>query len=615
MKNILIFILLLFSTSTNLIIVQGSADNYTAELDSQDDQCPPWFYYNNITEQCECYRSPSTDHIVLCTDEGALLRNGYCMTYEVGKGTFASRCIYFEVNGHNKSETFPGFITLPDNVSELNDYMCGPMNRKGLVCRECIEEFGLSFFSVTPICTKCSDGTVIGGIFLYLLLAIVPATLVYFFILLFGVGLTSPLFITFMFYCQFVYIFIVYTSYDPDTTLNIHSHANVYVRALITFYGFWDLDLFFTYFIPPLCISDKFNLITILYLKQYSFLFGSVLIFFLTHLCTKLHKHNLKTFVRAWHKISILMQKLNRNPRGTYIAIIYTYFYLMYSKIVEVYLWSNHTTLYDNHNYSIKLKQFLYAEPTIELFSFGHVIIITIQVFIILIYTVLLVLIFGFYPVKKFRIICFKIVCSGHFLSELNTYHDKLHSSYKDGLDGERDLRAFSALNWVLKSVFVIIITVYSLVPHHSISLPSILVVLFGSTALLTASVRPYKRNYLNIIDTLLFADLAFCSVMIEQVINFRSSFAAYVAVIAVSVPMWAFICFIVYKTFRIQSLFTILKKKLPSYQTALCTYCFKIKNEENQFGSTAHEYRLADFNELPDRVLNPEAYEGDYTL
>ena len=46
------------------------------------------------------------------------------MTHEEGEGTFVSRCIYFEVNGHNKSETFPGFIALPDNVSELNDYIC-----------------------------------------------------------------------------------------------------------------------------------------------------------------------------------------------------------------------------------------------------------------------------------------------------------------------------------------------------------------------------------------------------------------------------------------------------------------------------------------------------------
>ena len=90
---------------------------------SVENQCPPWFVYNTVTEQCECYRSPSTDSIVTCTEQGALLKYGFCMTHEKGRGTFVGRCQYFEIEGHNTSKS-PGFITLPDNVSELNEYMC-----------------------------------------------------------------------------------------------------------------------------------------------------------------------------------------------------------------------------------------------------------------------------------------------------------------------------------------------------------------------------------------------------------------------------------------------------------------------------------------------------------
>ena len=49
---------------------------------TQDDQCPPWFFYNATTKQCECYSSPSTDDVVKCTEQEALLRIGYCMTHE-----------------------------------------------------------------------------------------------------------------------------------------------------------------------------------------------------------------------------------------------------------------------------------------------------------------------------------------------------------------------------------------------------------------------------------------------------------------------------------------------------------------------------------------------------
>ena len=123
----------------------------TAPDDS--DQCPPWFFYNSETTQCECYSSPNTDEIVRCTEEGALLRFGYCMTYEVGRGMFVSPCNYFEVDDHRMTKYH--YIRLPDNISELNDYMCQPLNRKGLACSKCIENFGPSIMSTRYKCSNC----------------------------------------------------------------------------------------------------------------------------------------------------------------------------------------------------------------------------------------------------------------------------------------------------------------------------------------------------------------------------------------------------------------------------------------------------------------------------
>ena len=62
-------------------------------------------------------------------ERAALLKYGYCMTYSKGKleETFVGECQYFEIQGHNLSDT-PGYITLPGSISELNEYMCGPMN-------------------------------------------------------------------------------------------------------------------------------------------------------------------------------------------------------------------------------------------------------------------------------------------------------------------------------------------------------------------------------------------------------------------------------------------------------------------------------------------------------
>ena len=105
---------------------------------------------------------------------------------EEGEGVFIGLCPYFQVKGHNVTDY--GYIKLPDCISELNDYMCGPMNRKGLLCKECIDHFGPSLTSVGYHCSNCTDAWY--GVPLYLFLEFVPITLFYLAILTFRICLT-----------------------------------------------------------------------------------------------------------------------------------------------------------------------------------------------------------------------------------------------------------------------------------------------------------------------------------------------------------------------------------------------------------------------------------------
>ena len=111
--------------------------------------CPPWFVYNTTTNQCECYSNPSLNGIVKCAEEAALLRLGYCTTYQEEAGLSVGSCNYLRPSLYEVTDD--NYIRLPDNVSELNDYLCGPVNRKGKLCSECIDGFGPSIFTVTPI--------------------------------------------------------------------------------------------------------------------------------------------------------------------------------------------------------------------------------------------------------------------------------------------------------------------------------------------------------------------------------------------------------------------------------------------------------------------------------
>ena len=81
---------------------------------------------------------------------------------------------------HIVSDSDPGYIELPLNVSKLTEYMCGPLNRKGLLCTECIDGFSTSFISLEHTCSNCTNSY---GILLFILAEIVPLTLFYLIIL------------------------------------------------------------------------------------------------------------------------------------------------------------------------------------------------------------------------------------------------------------------------------------------------------------------------------------------------------------------------------------------------------------------------------------------------
>ena len=65
----------------------------------------------------------------------------------------------FQLECHNLSDL--GDFKLTDNVSELNDcIMCGPMNRKGFLCEDCVDEFALNFSFTSmghKIYSNCTD--------------------------------------------------------------------------------------------------------------------------------------------------------------------------------------------------------------------------------------------------------------------------------------------------------------------------------------------------------------------------------------------------------------------------------------------------------------------------
>ena len=164
-------------------------------------QCPPWFVYHPATNHYECYNNSSISHIVKCTEKGALLKLGYCMTYEKEKGTFLSQC-NFNMMAEDHNITADEYIILPKNITELNEYMCAPLNSRGVGCSECLNGFGHSVVSREFRCSDCTNAWY--GVPLYLFMEFVPITVFYFIILFFQISMTSAPMLAYVLYSQTV---------------------------------------------------------------------------------------------------------------------------------------------------------------------------------------------------------------------------------------------------------------------------------------------------------------------------------------------------------------------------------------------------------------------------
>jgi hypothetical protein len=102
-------------------------------------------------------------------------------------------CPYFDIRCYNTTDVTVDnsstFVRLPQNISELNDFMCGPLHREGFFCLNCIDDFGISLVSIGYTCSNCTN--VWHGVLLYLTVELLPATLFYLLILLFDIHLTT----------------------------------------------------------------------------------------------------------------------------------------------------------------------------------------------------------------------------------------------------------------------------------------------------------------------------------------------------------------------------------------------------------------------------------------
>ena len=306
-------------TQHNSLVVLARTGLIQASKDRNENKCSVCPAYHG-----EWYK-------IKCSGKNVQLRFGYCITVdnEEESRLFGTKCPYFQIKGHKVGES--GYIELPDNISELNDYMCRPMNRKGFLCEDCIDGFAVSFTSMGHKCSNCTDTWY--GVPLYLLVELAPITVFYLIILIFQVHITSAPMTCFIFYCQSAQCLLVIDRFPPVERIIPQVENNILFKINIFFYSIWNLD-FLRYVAPPFCISRNFKLIHTILLGYVSVFYPLCLIA-LTWICIKLHDENFRPIVWLWRPFHSCFVKIQRgySSRNDVIDVFSAFFLLSYSKL------------------------------------------------------------------------------------------------------------------------------------------------------------------------------------------------------------------------------------------------------------------------------------------
>ena len=109
--------------------------------------------------------------------------DGFCLTYDNGTEHIGA-CPY------NTNSRLSQLMDVPSDVSKLDEEMCGPLKRTGLLCSNCQPGLGPAVFSYYKECKECMPQPL--GWLLFFVRLTIPLTLNCVIVIVFRINFASP---------------------------------------------------------------------------------------------------------------------------------------------------------------------------------------------------------------------------------------------------------------------------------------------------------------------------------------------------------------------------------------------------------------------------------------
>ena len=448
---------------------------------ASSEPCNSWF----IEEADECKCGVQIRSLLECSQiyKKIDIRDSYCLTYyNTTELEYFGACPY-----NTKSANF-GFNTISKTVTELDEIMCGPLKRTGLLCSQCRSGLGPAVFSYYRECKECIAWPF--GWIVFFVRLIVPQTLFCIVVMVFQINITAPTLNGFVVAAQLISSMLN----NNPFLLPVKGNSYSLTKFVVDFYGIFNLD-FFVYLLPSFCIHKDMSVHTVIILEYFTALYPA-LFTAVVYVCITLHDKGYQIVIACWKPFHKCLARFRRswNPKGSILSSFSTFLILSYCKISStsvqliqpVKVWDK----YGNVTYR------MYFDATYDVHKNGIYVWYIVLASTVLITMVLLPAFFTlFYQNKLFQRCLFLCRLKLQMIHELVCI---AQGCFKNGTTlGTRDYRWFAGFYLFLRILFI-----FFLIQNIS---HLVCVIIFSVTAVMVAGLRPYKENRYNVGDTVLW--------------------------------------------------------------------------------------------------------------
>lgn len=555
----------LVSLLSCFFILLTTADNestHTSIIDSDYGSCPTWFtQVDSIWCKCEdkvvqnglVVKCPDITMVCLnCEkrrgynrdDLNVSIMSGFCMTHNYStQQTLLALCPY---NNHpfNGSSLF---VTLPSNMSELNSFMCGNLHREGNLCNHCIKDEGPSIFRNTAgPCLKISHSAL--HWFYFILLEVVLPTCFFLLVVFCKISVTTGPLNSFIFFCQVFSCLIVLQRNAFAGIFNLHTWNSsaeglriVVIETIGTFYTFWYNQYLWSI---SFSVSSNITGLQVVALEYFSAFYPFFLIT-LSMIIIQLHSCGYNMFCCLWMPIVRCKHRfgIDWNPMNSIIHAFATFILLGYTKVINVSFNLLAPSRVYNQSGELDYKIMSY-DASVHFLSQQHLPYVVLALTVLTTFGVLPVLVLCLFPMSCFQQLLNKLNLNCSLRNRLHFYTNCYTGCYVDPTDlGRRlDCRYFAALYFIFRLAYF---SCLFFVEYSYVWLALILLPLFIS--LLFAVMQPYRKKWLNVLDSTGFM-LATASTVMYCYNTHIAEISLWIPNTFIAVPFLYFMSFVMYK-------------------------------------------------------------------